>query len=137
MPVTSEPQKDETEHSIHHNKPQLPFRDELFNREQLVQYAVDLAKTQQKTGGTRTDFLLERLNENDKILHRFNNKTLEEGNPQYFTPATEWLIDNFYLVEEHIQLARRHFPKRYNKELPCLLKGAYEGCPAYTTLRWS
>ena len=33
---------------------------------------------------------------------------------QQITPASEWLLDNFYLIEEQIRTARRHMPKGYN-----------------------
>ena len=36
------------------------------------------------------------------------------------TPAGEWLLDNFYLIEEQIRTARRHLPKGYSRELPRL-----------------
>src|SRR5262249_8828484 len=39
------------------------------------------------------------------------------------TPAAEWLLDNFYLIEEQIRLARRHLPKGYSRELPHLTEG--------------
>ena len=34
------------------------------------------------------------------------------------TPAAEWLLDNFYLIEEQIRMARRHLPRGYSRELP-------------------
>ena len=36
------------------------------------------------------------------------------------TPAGEWLLDNFYLIEEQIRTAKRHLPKGYSRELPRL-----------------
>ena len=45
------------------------------------------------------------------------------------TPAGEWLLDNFYLIEEQIRIARRHLPKGYSRELPCLLNGPSAGLP--------
>ena len=30
-------------------------------------------------------------------------------------PAAEWLLDNFYLIEEQIQLAHRHLPEHYSR----------------------
>jgi hypothetical protein len=45
------------------------------------------------------------------------------------TPAAEWLLDNFYLIEEQIQLARRHLPRGYSRELPRLANGASVGLP--------
>ena len=45
------------------------------------------------------------------------------------TPADEWLIDNFYLIEEHIQTGKRHLPRGYSRELPCLANGPSKGLP--------
>ena len=44
-------------------------------------------------------------------------------------PAGEWLLDNFYLIEEQIRTAKRHLPKGYSRELPCLLNGPSAGLP--------
>ena len=45
------------------------------------------------------------------------------------TPAAEWLLDNFYLIEEQIRTARRHLPKGYSRELPRLANGPSAGLP--------
>ena len=45
------------------------------------------------------------------------------------TPAGEWLLDNFYLIEEQVRTARRHLPKSYNRELPHLMNGPEGGFP--------
>ena len=45
------------------------------------------------------------------------------------TPAGEWLLDNFYLIEEQIRTARRHLPKGYSRELPRLRNGPSAGLP--------
>jgi len=116
---------------IHFNdeSDEQPLRDELFNMEQQAQHARTLASEQKLTTGSNSNFLLNRLNHNDTILRDFNYTILAVKKTYHITPATEWLIDNFYLIEEHIQLARRHFPKRYSKELPCLAEGASQGLP--------
>lgn len=44
-------------------------------------------------------------------------------------PPQRWLLDNFYLIEEQTQLARRHLPRGYCRELPRLLNGASVGLP--------
>jgi cellobiose phosphorylase len=107
---------------------EVPFRGELLNSEQLALYATKLAEKQEITGGTSSNYLLDRLNYNDEVIKEYNNHTLSLK-PSYVCPATEWMIDNFYLIEEHIQLARRHLPKKYSKELPCLSDGPYKGLP--------
>src|SRR6478609_6706678 len=44
-------------------------------------------------------------------------------------PAPDRLLDNVYLIEEQIHLARRHFPKGYSRELPRLTSGPSAGFP--------
>jgi hypothetical protein len=45
------------------------------------------------------------------------------------TPAGEWLLDNFYLIDEQIRTAKRHLPRTYSRELPRLAGGASAGLP--------
>ena len=45
------------------------------------------------------------------------------------TPAGEWLLDNFYVIQEQIRLAKRHLPKNYSRELPRLAGGAAADLP--------
>ena len=44
-------------------------------------------------------------------------------------PAGEWLLDNFYLIEDQIRTAKRHLPKGYSRQLPRLLNGPSAGLP--------
>ena len=39
------------------------------------------------------------------------------------TPAGEWLLDNFYLIEEEVRTAKRHLPPGYSRELPRVASG--------------
>ena len=36
------------------------------------------------------------------------------------TPAGEWLLDNFYLIEDNIHTGKKHLPKEYSASLPKL-----------------
>ncbi len=78
------------------------------------------------TGGR----LLARLAENERVLIEVRN-LLEDAvrAKRRITPAGEWLLDNFYLIEEQINTAKRHLPKGYSRELPRLLNGPSAGLP--------
>nr|WP_315254222.1 glucoamylase family protein [uncultured Duganella sp.] len=81
-----------------------------------------------KRGGR--DRLLSRLAENAAVIDSTCDEltaAIKAG--RQITPASEWLLDNFYLIEEQIRIARRHLPKDYSKELPRLGKGAPDGTP--------
>jgi hypothetical protein len=70
------------------------------------------------------EYLLTRLGENERILQDVQHlltETVKEN--RRITPAGEWLLDNFYLVEEQIRTAKRHLPKGYSRGLPRLKKG--------------
>ncbi|MDA0738473.1 MAG: cyclic beta 1-2 glucan synthetase [Nitrospirae bacterium] len=48
---------------------------------------------------------------------------------QRIVPAEAWLLDNFYLIEQQISLARRHLPRGYSRQLPRLADGPSTGFP--------
>ena len=104
-----------------------PLRAELFGVEQLARHAQVIAAQHQIVTGTSSDRLLARLLQNEKVLRAFNRATLAVDQSRRITPAAEWLLDNFYLIEEQIQLARRHLPREYSRELPRLTSGASAG----------
>ncbi len=74
--------------------------------------------------------LLARLAENEFFLfevHKLLTETVKANHQ--ITPAGEWLLDNFYLIEEQIRTGKRHLPKGYSRELPRLLNGPSKGLP--------
>jgi cellobiose phosphorylase len=105
------------------------LRSELFSSDQLQRHAADLAQQHRTAPGRGRDRLLPRLSENERLLRDFNKATLQVEERRRTTPATEWLIDNCYLIEEQIRTARRHFPRRYSLELPHLAPGPLDGYP--------
>ena len=105
-------------------KEEQPLRSELFNVEQLERHALSLAASHRLTAGRTTDKLLLRLNENEGILvHAYDLVTQAAKRQRRNSPAAEWLLDNFYLIEEQIRMARRHLPVSYSRELPRLANG--------------
>ncbi|HYW80646.1 MAG TPA: cyclic beta 1-2 glucan synthetase, partial [Thermoguttaceae bacterium] len=106
-----------------------PLRAELFSVEQLSRHAGTLAAHHQVVTQQGPNRLLAQLDQNENILQAFNRATLAVNPGQHITPAAEWLLDNFYLIEEQIQMARRHLPRGYSRELPRLLNGPSAGLP--------
>ena len=103
----------------------LPLRSELLSADQMEQYGKTLANTHQLAAGRAPDQLLSRLSENESALVEVCNLlTTEATAKRRITPAGEWLLDNFYLIEEQIRTAKRHLPKDYSRELPRLARGA-------------
>lgn len=108
-----------------------PLRSELFSTDQMEQHGKRLAAVHKLTQEERPqDHLITRLEENEAVLIDVCGRlTAAVKTNQQITPASEWLLDNFYLVEEQIRAARHYMPKRYSRELPCLLNGPSAGLP--------
>ena len=106
-----------------------PLRAELFSGEQLARHAQALAAGHQTVRQQRSNPLLARLDGNEECLRAFHRATLAVQSGRRITPAAEWLLDNFYLIEEQINLARRHLPRGYSRELPQLSHGTSAGLP--------
>ncbi|HEX2612978.1 MAG TPA: glucoamylase family protein, partial [Fibrobacteria bacterium] len=109
---------------------EAPLRADLFGVEQLARHARQLAADHEVvTLRKNSDGLLARLDDNEEVLRAFVRLTLAREAGASLTPAAEWLLDNFYLLEEQVQLARRHLPRGYSRELPSLAGGPSAGLP--------
>ena len=109
---------------------EFPLRSELFSAAQMAAHGKHLAAHHvvSKRGGP--DRLLARLSENATVLSETCHEltaAIKAG--RQVTPASEWLLDNYYLIEEQIRTARRHLPKDYSKELPRLSNDDADGTP--------
>src|SRR4051812_12286833 len=107
-----------------------PLRSEIFTKDRLETHAIALAKRHVLVYEQTQEQLLKRLAENEHILlevYSLLTENLKKNNR--IAPAAEWLLDNFYLIEEHIYTGKKHLPKGYSKTLPRLLKGDSAGLP--------
>jgi cyclic beta-1,2-glucan synthetase len=109
---------------------ELPLRSELFSTAQMEHHGKALAAAHTLSSGHTREQLLTRLSENEGVLHEVCDLLTEAvKGDRRITPAGEWLLDNFYLMEEQIRTAKRHLPKEYSRGLPCLEKGPSTGLP--------
>ena len=107
-----------------------PLRAELFSTEQMEQHGKVLAASHQVTAARTSNQLLGRLAANEGVLiGAANLLTAAVKANRRITPAGEWLLDNFYLIEEQIRTAKLHLPKGYSRELPRLANGPSTGLP--------
>ena len=109
---------------------EAPLRAELYSADQMAQHGKALAAAHRLAAGTAPDLLLARLAANENILVGVCTLlTSAVADNRRITPAGEWLLDNFYLIEEQIRTAKRHLPKGYSRELPRLAGGQSAGRP--------
>ncbi|WP_280154855.1 glycoside hydrolase family 94 protein [Piscinibacter sp. XHJ-5] len=109
---------------------EAPLRLELFTADQMAQHGKVLAAAHDLTFARAADRLLPRLAANEKVLVEVCDQLSHAAETQRrITPAGEWLLDNFYLIEEEIRTAKRHLPPGYSRELPRLRGGPSAGVP--------
>ncbi|MFL5629738.1 MAG: GH36-type glycosyl hydrolase domain-containing protein [Gemmatimonadaceae bacterium] len=110
-----------------------PIRGEVLGLERLGERARAVARGHhllpaRKQRGTGP--LLQRLEDTravlDRVYHELNSGA-ERGLD--ISPAGDWLLDNFYIVQEHIREIRTNLPKGYYEELPKLATGPLTGYP--------
>ncbi len=107
-----------------------PLRSELFSAAQMAMHGKHLAGSHVLSTRGGRDRLLARLAENGAIIaSTCQSLTVAVKAGRQVTPASEWLLDNYYLIEEQIRTARRHLPKHYSRELPRLANAECKGNP--------
>ena len=115
------------------------IRAELFSSERLEQHAASLAAAQQVTQRRSARRSLNvRLKDNESALlaaYRAIGAAVGEGRP--ITPAAEWLLDNYRLVEEQIREIREDLPPGFYRQLPKLADGPLAGYPRVFGLAWA
>ena len=116
-----------------------PIRAELFSIERLEQHATELAAQQRvKAGRSRGRELLGRVRENRRVLNEaYRQITDAVREEKTITPAGEWLVDNFFIVDEQIQEILHDLPPGFYRELPKLLEGPLAGYPRIFGIAWS
>src|SRR5580698_8707738 len=116
-----------------------PIRAELFSLERLEEHAESLAAAQAVTGRSDEGIpLLPRVVENGRVLVEYYRATAQAiSREQAITPAAEWLVDNFYIVEEQLREIRDDLPPGFYRKLPKLSAGPLEGYPRVYGVAWA
>jgi cyclic beta-1,2-glucan synthetase len=118
---------------------EAPIRAELFGIERLEQHAESLAAAQPVLGESgRGRSLLPRVLDNGRVLregYREIAKAIREE--RAITPAAEWLVDNFHIVDEQLREIRDDLPPGFYRELPKLAEGPLLGYPRVYGIAWA
>ncbi len=120
-------------------EPQI--RSELFGTQRFEEHGRSLAQAQAvRTScnwGESLSFF-PRVQDNIATLRQAYDyiATLSQSG-QYVTPAAEWLLDNFHLVEVQLQQIHEGVPRRYYADLPKLLDKPLEGLPRVYGIAWA
>ena len=117
-----------------------PIRADLFGAERLEHHAQTLALAQQVTVGkpVRVRKLSARVNDNaEQLLGAYRTCAQAVRAKQAITPAAEWLLDNFHLVEQQLRQIKDDLPPGYYRQLPKLKDGPFAGYPRVFGLAWA
>ena len=116
-----------------------PIRAELFSVERIEQHAESLAAAQTVTKEARQGRpLIPRVVENGRVLldsYRAISRAIQEE--RAITPAAEWLVDNFHIVEEQLREIHDDLPAGYYRKLPKLASGPLQGYPRVYGVAWA
>src|ERR1700757_2137886 len=120
-------------------RPEPPIRAELFSIERLEQHAETLAAAQRVTPlPTAGRPLATRLRDNGRVLLEAYRMMAAATHDDYpVTPAAEWLIDNFPVVEDQIREIKIYLPPRFYRQLPKIAEGPMAGYPRVFGLAWA
>ena len=117
---------------------QAPIHGELFSVERLEQHAQALASTQRaKVIAAKDSRLRARLLDNEAVLRAaYITICGAASDKQVMSPAADWLVDNFHLVEERVRVIRNDLPPGLNRHLPRMLDGPFKQYPRVLALAW-
>ena len=127
--------------AIGHDAAQQPIRAELFGSARFEEHGRSLAKAQVVQTSRRAyqgPTFFPRVKENITALRQaYDYISVTSQSGHYVTPAAEWLLDNFYLIEAQLQQIEDGVPKRYFADLPKLIDKPLEGLPRIYGIAWA
>ena len=115
------------------------IREELFSIERLEEHATSLARAQAvavRPPARRS--LNARLSDNERVLlAAYRSIGAAAALDHAITPAAEWLIDNYHLVDEQIRRIHDDLPPQFYRQLPKLAGGPLIGYPRVFGIAWA
>ncbi|MGJ7569010.1 GH36-type glycosyl hydrolase domain-containing protein [Variovorax sp. RB2P76] len=120
-----------------------PIRAELFGIQRFEQHGHSLARAQvvekDDTHHAREGApFFPRVDENlESLRNAFDYIALISLSGRYVSPAAEWLLDNFHLVEAQLQQIHDGVPRSYYARLPKLVAPPLAGLPRVYGIAWA
>src|SRR5207302_4687899 len=124
---------------VKRDQPEPPIRSELFSVERLEQHAESLAVAQRVAPKPRHSRLLTpRLYDNTKVLTESYRAIVRATSAhRAITPAAEWLLDNFHIIDAQIREIKIDLPPDFYRMLPKLADGPLQGYPRVFGVAWA
>ncbi len=122
-----------------HDTVQLPIRAEIFGAQRFAQHGRSLGLThsaQRARLGAQTFF--PRLRNNIRVLRRAHAYISVQASTGYdISPAAEWLLDNFHIIEAQLKEIHDGLPRSYFRTLPMLVDEPLAGLPRIYGVAWA
>ncbi len=116
-----------------------PNRSEIFGPERFAQHGRSLGDThaaRHSRAGSAAFF--PRLRDNIRVLREAHQTIALQATTGYdISPAAEWLLDNFHLIEAQLSEIRQGLPRRYFRNLPILQDQPLVGLPRVYGVAWA
>lgn len=118
---------------------QPPIRSEIFGSQRFSQHGRSLGETHRASRATLlTANFFPRLKSNIRALREAHDYIGEQASTGYdISPAAEWLLDNFHLIEAQLREIREGLPRGYFRTLPMLLDEPLAGLPRVYGVAWA
>ncbi|QCB48586.1 carbohydrate-binding protein [Hydrogenophaga sp. PAMC20947] len=116
-----------------------PIRSELFGLARFEQHGRSLGASH-RAGPARMGqaTFYPRLQNNVRTLRAaYQYIALEAHDGHDISPAAEWLLDNFHLIEAQLSEIREGLPSRYYRSLPVLQDAPLIGLPRIYGVAWA
>jgi cyclic beta-1,2-glucan synthetase len=110
-------------------KQNIHIRDASLTVEELEEHARSMSLEHAVSSKkNRLNWPVSRMNENAAFIRKAYDELNEDiVEKRALPPAAEWLLDNYYVIEEQVAGLRKDLSKKSYFELPVLKKGPYEG----------
>ena len=116
-----------------------PIRSEIFGAQRFAQHgrSLGLSHTASLSPSTGPTFF-PRLQSNIAVLREAHTYIgMQASNGYDVSPAAEWLLDNFHLIESQLQEVHEAMPSSYFRKLPTLLDVPLQGLPRIYGVAWA
>ena len=116
-----------------------PVRSEIFGLQRFAQHGRSLGETHRASvavSGAATFF--PRLQDNIRVLREAHAYIGVHASTGYdISPAAEWLLDNFHLIEAQLKEIHEGLPYSYFRSLPVLMDEPLAGLPRVYGVAWA
>jgi cyclic beta-1,2-glucan synthetase len=112
-----------------------PFRSQVLGYDHLADLARAVAAQWPSAIHPGGRSLLRRLRDNERILIAARAEAAAAADAREpLTPDAEWLLDNFFVIEDVLREVRKDLPRGYYDELPVVTVGPWASLPRIYSL---